>query len=68
MLPICSTRKLFQKAPFQCDSKLAFDRPELTMLRDVWRSRAAKVGLPTRNDLGAHALKSVLRHLSILDA
>ncbi|HTW34326.1 MAG TPA: PAS domain-containing protein [Rhizomicrobium sp.] len=53
--------------PFQCDSKLLFDRPELTMLRDVWRSRAAKVGLPTRNDLGAHALKSVLRHLSILE-
>jgi len=53
--------------PFQCDSKLVFDRPELTMLRDVWRSRAAKVGLPTRNDLGAHALKSVLRHLSIME-
>jgi len=53
--------------PFECDSKLVFDRPELTMLRDVWRSRAAKVGLPTRHDLGAHALKSVLRHLSILE-
>jgi len=53
--------------PLECDSRLVFDRPELTMLRDVWRSRAVKVGLPTRNDLGAHALKSVLRHLSILD-
>lgn len=53
--------------PFQCDSRLAFDRPELTMLRDVWRSRAAKVGLPSRHDLGAHALKSVLRHLSIME-
>ncbi|HUO92868.1 MAG TPA: hypothetical protein VMU22_08095 [Rhizomicrobium sp.] len=53
--------------PFECDSKLNFDRRELTLLRDVWRSQAAKVGLPSRNDLAAHALKSVLRHLSILD-
>jgi hypothetical protein len=53
--------------PLECDSKLVFDRPELTMLRDVWRSSAAKVGLPTRNDLGAPALKSVLRHLSIME-
>jgi hypothetical protein len=62
-----NARALAEGWPFQCDSKLAFDRPELTMLRDVWRSRAAKVGLPTRNDLGAHALKSVLKHLSIME-
>jgi PAS domain len=62
-----NAKALAEGWPFQCDSKLVFDRPELTMLRDVWRSRAAKVGLPTRNDLGAHALKSVLRHLSIME-
>src|SRR5271155_5987618 len=64
---ILNAKASAQGWPLQCDSHLAFDRPELTMLRDVWRSRAAKVGLPTRNDLGAHALKSVLRHLSIME-
>jgi hypothetical protein len=62
-----NAKALAEGWPFQCDTKLVFDRPELTMLRDVWRSRAAKVGVPTRNDLGAHALKSVLRHLSIFE-
>ena len=64
---ILNAKAVAEGWPFQCDSKLVFDRPELTMLRDVWRSRAAKVGLPTRNDLGADALKSVLRHLSMLE-
>jgi hypothetical protein len=64
---ILNAKALAQGWPLQCDSHLAFERPELTMLRDVWRSKAAKVGLPTRSDLGAHALKSVLRHLSILE-
>jgi len=53
--------------PFECDSKLVFDRPELAMLRDVWRSGAAKVGLPTQSDFGVDALKSVLKHLSIME-
>src|SRR5580698_2446683 len=64
---ILNAKAVAEGWPLQCDSTLVFDRPELTMLRDVWRSRAAKVGLPTRNDLGADALKSVLRHLSMLE-
>jgi hypothetical protein len=64
---ILNAKASAQGWPLQCDSHLTFKQPELTMLRDVWRSKAAKVGLPTRGDLGAHALKSVLRHLAILE-
>ncbi len=53
--------------PFHCDSQLAFDHPELIVLRNVWRNSAAGLALPKRADFGAQSLKNVLKHLAIVE-
>jgi len=53
--------------PFRCDSELKFDRPELNLLRDVWRSNAAKLTLPRRSDFDARTLESALKHLAVME-
>ena len=52
---------------FRCDTDLVFDKPELNMLRDVWRAQAFKAGVPTRGAPGAKGLDGVLRRLTILE-
>lgn len=53
--------------PFRCDSDLLFDRPELNLLRDLWRSHASKIGIPRHADFDAKPLESVLKHMTILE-
>lgn len=53
--------------PFHCDTVLAFDRPELNALRDVWRSLAAGKSAPSRTDFDARMLKPFLRNISIIE-
>lgn len=53
--------------PIRFDSELLFDRPELNMLRDVWRSEAARIGVPRRSHFDGQVLSSALRRLTVLE-
>lgn len=52
--------------PIRASSALAFDRPELNHLRDVWFEKAAGRPMPYRSDFDLRALKSNLTNLAIL--
>ncbi len=52
--------------PLRCTSLLEFERPELNLLRDIWRAKAEGDAVPFRAAFDARDLKPVLRCLSIL--
>jgi hypothetical protein len=50
------------------DETLAFQRPDLKQLLELWQTKAvARGGLPLREDFDMRALKPFLRHLSIVE-
>jgi hypothetical protein len=50
------------------DPGLAFERPELAALSELWRKKRETLGkLPARSDFEARELKAVLRNLSIVE-
>jgi len=50
------------------DETMAFHRPELRTLFDLWRAKAdAMAALPRREDLDMRLLKPFLRHLSVVE-
>ena len=54
-------------APSRCDPTLAFEAPMLLNALALWREKAGADGVPSRRDLGAHALKAYLPHVAIVD-
>ena len=55
-----------EKWPMRCDGELAFGRPELGALLELWRSKAAG-GIPARAAFDMRALKAFLTHMIILE-
>jgi hypothetical protein len=51
-----------------CDTKLEFDRRELSHMREVWRSHCRPDRLPSRAQFDARVLKPFLREIVILEA
>jgi len=52
--------------PMQCDAALAFERPDLRCLLDVWRGKAGD-GVPTRASFDMRTLKNFAAHVFILE-
>ncbi len=52
--------------PFRASSVLAFERPELNQLRDLWHEKAAGRPMPHRSDFDLRSLKPVLPNIVIL--
>ncbi len=50
-----------------CDTKLVFDRPELSAMRDVWRVHCRPGRLPSREDFTLQTLKPFLREIMIVE-
>jgi hypothetical protein len=53
--------------PFRCDPDLAFARPDLNLLRDVWHSQATTTAMSDRVLFENKALKSVFRRITIVE-
>ena len=51
-----------------CDTKLDFDRRELSQMKDVWRAQCRPGRLPSRAQFDARVLKPFLREIAILEA
>lgn len=50
-----------------CDTKLAFDQPELCAMRDVWRAHCRPGHLPAREDFTLQTLKPFLKEILIVE-
>ena len=55
-----------QRWPTECDATLAFDRPELRALLEIWRTKAGD-GVPSRSAFDMSTLKSLASHVFILE-
>jgi hypothetical protein len=51
----------------ECDTKLDFSRPELSEMREVWRSHCRPHRLPSRAEFDLRVLKPFLREVAILE-
>ena len=51
----------------ECDTKLDFDRRELSEMREVWRARCRPQRLPSRAEFDLRVLKPFLREVAILE-
>jgi hypothetical protein len=51
----------------RCDPTLAFDAPERARVAALWKDKAPARGIPSRRDLNAHALKTYLPNVGIVD-
>jgi hypothetical protein len=50
------------------DATMSFVQPELTILYDLWRTKADQIhALPRREDLDIRLLKPFLRHVAVLE-
>jgi hypothetical protein len=51
----------------RCDDADNLVQPELATLRDLWRSKAANAGIPLRRDFDMRTLKTLVRHVSVIE-
>ena len=58
---------LVEDESFHFDADLKFERPELNLLREIWREKSKARGCAKRADFDARTLKPYLRNMLILD-
>ncbi len=52
---------------FRCDPSLAFSRPQLSALAELWYAKRGARSLPSRADFDMRSLKPFLRNISLLE-
>jgi hypothetical protein len=64
---IINAKAIAEGWPFRCDPDLAFARPDLNLLRDVWHSHQTTSAMSEKALFEAPAIKPVARHITVME-